>query len=41
MGEGEGVLTNPNLGLRKKKKKRPFCYPVSETNCINCINAIY
>lgn len=40
MGEGEGVLTNPDLGLRKKKK-RPFCYPVSETNCINCINAIY
>lgn len=21
MGEGEGVLTNPDLGLRKKKKK--------------------
>ena len=39
MGEGEGVLTNPDLGLRKKKG--PFCYPVSETNCINCINAIY
>lgn len=42
MGEGEGVLTNPDLSLRKKKKKkRPFCYPISETNCINCINAIY
>lgn len=39
MGEGEGVLINPDLGLGKKK--RPFCYPVSETNCINCIDTTY
>ena len=24
MGEGEGVLTNPDLGLRKKKKSVRF-----------------